>query len=168
MRPFLSTLALVLACAASAAAQSGRVKKPEPLLPGPTPTPETREEEQRTPAEQGVGDASADDQREPETDEEGNRVYLGRQVDQKARLLAKPEPGYPRGARRRRVRGEVVLRMVLAASGKVEKITVVKGLPEGVTEEAIKAARQIKFLPAEREGRKVSQRVTVVYNFNLY
>jgi TonB family protein len=90
---------------------------------------------------------------------------LGRQVDRKARLLSRPEPASPR---RGEIQGTVRLRAILAASGKVEKITVLKGLPEGVTEEAIKAARLIKFVPAERDGRRVSQSVIIEYNFNLY
>ena len=167
MNLFLSTLAFALACAATAAAQSGRVKK----MPVPLPTtPAPREEPDNA---QGDGRAATDDadgrtDDEPERDEAGGRVYLGRQVDRKARLLARPEPVYPRRARGKNVQGTVVLRVVLAASGKVEKIAVLKGLPEGLTEEAIRVARRIRFTPAEREGRTVSQSVIIEYNFNLY
>ena len=168
MRPLLA-FAFALACAAAVAAQSGRVKRAEPAA---TPTPETKAE-QREAAQQGggravTGEAGTDEDAEPERDEEGNRVYLARQVDRKARLLSRPEPTYPRRARRNNVQGTVRLRVVLAASGKVEKITVIKGLPDGLTEEAIRAARQIKFLPAERDGRKVSQSAIIEYNFTLY
>lgn len=158
-------IALALACAAAAAAQSGRIKRPVP----PPPTPEPQREAAR---QQGGGYAATgkaeDEDAEPQRDEEGNRVYLGRQVDRRARLLSRPAPGYPRRARRNNVQGTVILRVVLAASGKVEKITVLKGLSDGVTEEAIKAARQIKFVPAERDGHKVSQSAIIEYNFNLY
>jgi TonB family protein len=169
MRLFIRATALALACAATTAAQSGR--RPKPPEPAAQPSPEQQAGQQREAASDepkyalkraGAADA------EPERDEDGNRVYLGRQVDRKARLLSRPEPAYPRRARRNAVRGTVILRMVLAASGKVEKITVIKGLPDGVTEEAIRAARLIKFEPAERDGRKVSQSVVVEYNFNLY
>jgi TonB family protein len=169
VRLFLHALAFALACAATTAAQSGRVKRTEPSA---QPTPEQQQAEQRDAGEQEAkyalkrrGDA---DDAEPERDEAGNPVYFGRQVDRKARLLSKPEPVYTRRARRNAVRGTIVLRVVLAASGKVEKVTVIRGLPDGMTEEAIKAARAIKFEPAERDGRKVSQSVIIEYNFSLY
>ena len=168
MRLFVKIFALALVCAATAAAQSGRVKRTEPA---PQPLPEEQREaaEQRQGGGHAVtGEAASEDDAEPERDEEGNRVYLGRQVDRRARLLSRPEPIYPRRARRYNVQGSVVLRVVLSASGKVEKIAVLKGLPHGVTEEAVKAARGIKFVPAERDGRRVSQSVIVEYNFNFY
>ena len=163
----LLVLAFALACAAAASAQSGRVKRAEPIT---TPTPAEQREAAR---QQGgghaiTGEAGADEDAEPERDEAGNRVYLARQVDRKARVLSRPAPAYPRRARRGDVQGTVILRAVLAASGKVERVTVLEGLPDGLTEEAIKAARRIKFLPAERDGRKVSQSVIVEYNFDLY
>jgi TonB family protein len=167
VRLFLKAFAFALACAATLAAQSGRVKRAEPAA---QPSPERRQEAAQ---KEGLlrlvkGDPAADDDAEPERDEEGNRVYLGRQVDRRARLLSRPEPDYTRRARRNRVRGRVVLRAVLAASGKVERVTVVKRLPDGLTEEAIKAARAIKFEPAERDGRKVSQSVVIEYHFDVY
>lgn len=166
MRLVLLATAFLLSCAAAAAAQAGRVKRSQPAAQ-PTPEllqPQAGQQDGKYALER-KGDAAA---AEPERDEAGNRVYFGRQVDRKARLLSKPEPAYPRRARRSHVQGTVVLRLVLAATGKVEKVTVIKGLPEGVTEEAIKAAREIKFEPAERDGRKVSQSVIIVYNFNVH
>ncbi|MBD0373542.1 MAG: energy transducer TonB, partial [Pyrinomonadaceae bacterium] len=47
-------------------------------------------------------------------------------------------------------------------------IRAVKGLPDGLTEKAIAAARQIKFVPAQKDGRNVSQYIQIEYNFNLY
>jgi TonB family protein len=64
--------------------------------------------------------------------------------------------------------GVVRLHAVLSASGDVTNIIVLKGLPGGLTEKAIEAARQIKFTPAQKDGRAVSQYVTLEYNFNIY
>ncbi len=47
-------------------------------------------------------------------------------------------------------------------------ITAVSGLPYGLTERAIAAARQIKFVPATKDGRPVSMYIQLEYNFNLY
>ena len=60
------------------------------------------------------------------------------------------------------------LRAILSASGSVTSITTVKRLPDGLTEKAISAARQIRFTPAEKDGRAVSQYVVLEYNFNIY
>ena len=54
------------------------------------------------------------------------------------------------------------------ASGEVTGISVVKPLPDGLTEKAIQAARQIKFRPAQKDGHVVSQYIVLEYNFNIY
>ena len=169
MRFLLQATCFAIACALPAAEQSGRIKRAEPTAsPAPEQQAGQRDAGRLGDARAAIGSAAAHDDAEPERDKTGNRVYLDRQVDRKAQLLSRPEPAYPRRARRGAVQGTVRLRAVLAASGKVEKIAVLKGLPEGVTEEAIKAARLIKFAPAERDGRRVSQSVVIEYNFNLY
>ena len=71
-------------------------------------------------------------------------------------------------ARKNNVTGVVRLRAILSASGAVTNITTVKSLPDGLTEKAIAAARQIKFRPAQKDGRTVSQYVVLEYNFNIY
>jgi hypothetical protein len=52
--------------------------------------------------------------------------------------------------------------------GQVEQIRAVQSLPFGLTERAIAAARQIKFLPATKGGRPVAVYMQLQYNFNLY
>lgn len=97
-----------------------------------------------------------------------NKIFSGREVTQKARIFSQPRPGYTDSARQNGVSGVVILRMVLASSGEVTNITVVNGLPDGLSEKAIAAARQIKFEPAMKDGRAVSQYVQVSYTFSLY
>ncbi|HEV7842477.1 MAG TPA: energy transducer TonB, partial [Pyrinomonadaceae bacterium] len=97
-----------------------------------------------------------------------NKVYTTKDVTSKARILSRPEPQYTEEARRNQVTGTVVLRAVFSAGGAVTNIKAVKGLPDGLTEKAISAARQIKFVPAQKEGRNVSQYIQIEYNFNLY
>ena len=141
-------LALVCTCTLTQmAAQSGAVRK----------KPDAKSTEQ---AQEKKNDA-------PQTDE--HKPHSGKEVTKRAVILSKPAPDYPRRARRNNVAGRVVLRIILAADGRVgDEIEVVSGLPEGVTEAAIAAARKIKFTPAEKDGQPVSQYVTVVYNFNIY
>jgi len=94
--------------------------------------------------------------------------YRASEVDQKARLLAKPEPQYTEEARKNQLSGTVVLRAIFASSGEVVQIRAVHTLPFGLTERAIAAARQIQFVPAMKGGQRVSVSMQLEYNFNLY
>jgi hypothetical protein len=59
----------------------------------------------------------------------------------------------------------VVLTAVFCKSGRVTDIRVIEGLPYGVTEQAIEAARQTEFTPAEKDGEAVSQAIKFVFKF---
>ncbi|HZI18889.1 MAG TPA: energy transducer TonB [Pyrinomonadaceae bacterium] len=96
------------------------------------------------------------------------RPFQASQVSRKAVITYRPEPNFTEEARKNNVTGVVRLRAVLAASGGVSNISVLKGLPDGLTERAIAAARQIRFTPAQKDGRSVSQWVVIEYNFNIY
>jgi len=98
----------------------------------------------------------------------GPGLFLGKDVDTKARLISKPEPSYTDRAKQNQVVGTVVLKAIFSASGKVTNIRVVQGLPDGLTERAIEAARKIRFIPASKEGKFVSMWMQLEYNFNLY
>lgn len=96
------------------------------------------------------------------------KIFPVREVDQRARLLQKPEPQYTEEARRNGITGTVILRAVFSASGEVINIQAIKTLPLGLTEKAITAARRIRFVPAIKGGRPVSVHMQLEYNFNLY
>ena len=97
-----------------------------------------------------------------------SKIFTGKDVTTKARLISKPEPQYTEDARKNQVTGTVVLKVVFASSGQVTNIRTVSGLPNGLTERAIAAARQIKFVPATKDGHQVSMWMQLEYNFNLY
>lgn len=97
-----------------------------------------------------------------------SKIFTGKDVTTKARLISKPEPQYTEDARKNQVTGTVVLKVVFASSGQVTNIRTVSGLPYGLTERAIAAARQIKFTPATKDGHQVSMWMQLEYNFNLY
>jgi TonB family protein len=97
-----------------------------------------------------------------------SRIFTGKDVTTKARLLSKPEPQYTEEARKNQITGTVVLKVVFASSGQVTNIQTMRGLPNGLTEKAIAAARQIKFVPATKDGHQVSMWMQLEYNFNLY
>ena len=97
-----------------------------------------------------------------------DRVYKPIDVSSRPRVISKPEPQYTEEARRNQVTGTVVLRVVFSSSGQVTNIQAVQKLSGGLTEKAIAAAHQIRFMPATRNGQAVSMYMQLEYNFNLY
>jgi TonB family protein len=95
------------------------------------------------------------------------KVYEGKDVDSKVKILSMPDPVYTFQAAREHVVGVVRLRAVFAASGEIKNIQVVNGLPAGLTENAIEVARKITFTPAMKDGHPVSQQTLLVYKFEL-
>ena len=116
---------------------------------------------------EGDGLAVKDGPGEALTGSGGERIYTGREVHTKARLISKPEPTYTESARYHGIAGTVVLRAVFAANGKVTNIRVLVGLPKGLTERSIEAAKQIQFVPAMRDGKPVSMWIQLEYNYSL-
>lgn len=102
-------------------------------------------------------------------DPNGSELILkASMVAQRVRLLSKPEPQYTEEARRNQISGTVVLRSVFSKTGEVINIRAISPLPYGLTERAIAAARQIRFLPATKNDHPVSVHMQLEYNFNLY
>ena len=102
------------------------------------------------------------------TDVTTQKLLTGKEVDRKLVLMMKPEPQYTEHAKQNQVTGTVVLKCVFTKNGNITNITVVSGLPNGLTERAIDAARKIKFFPATKDGKPVSMWMRLEYNFNLY
>lgn len=100
--------------------------------------------------------------------ETADAPLTGKEVERKVRLGMKPEPMYTEEARRNQVTGTVILKVVFSSSGNVTNIRTVTGLPFGLTESAIAAAKKIKFFPAMKDGHYVSMWIQLEYNFNLY
>ncbi len=83
------------------------------------------------------------------------------------KIIAKPRPEYTAEARDRQVEGEVQLEILFAASGDIDVLRVVQGLGYGLDENAIEAARKIRFEPARRDGEPVNLVATVHIRFQL-
>lgn len=84
------------------------------------------------------------------------------------KILSEPLTVYTDLARQNRIQGKVILRVKFLPNGEIGKISVVSGLPDGLTKKAISAAKQIKFEPASNHGMLVTQTKTVVYTFTIY
>src|SRR6266700_944792 len=82
-------------------------------------------------------------------------------------ILDKPRPEYTAEGRTLKIEGDVVLEMVFLASGSIQVNRVVSGLGHGLDEAATRAAQQIKFKPAKREGQPVDFPARVRIEFRL-
>ncbi len=89
-------------------------------------------------------------------------------VTEKIKFISKPKASYTDQARTNQIQGTVRLRVTFSASGQIGSISPVSGLPYGLTEQAIAAARQIRFEPAKRNGVPIPTTAVVEYNFNIY
>lgn len=112
--------------------------------------------------------AATRDKAEESGTADGNKIFRANEVDQKAFILSKPQPEYTEEARKNQVSGTVVLQVVLSSSGSVTGVRALSGLPYGLTEKAMAAAREVRFRPAMKDGQPVSQYMKIEYNFNIY
>jgi TonB family protein len=84
-----------------------------------------------------------------------------------AEILSKPTPVYTQEARSLRIEGEVLLEVVLEASGSLHVVRVVHGLGHGLDDNAVKAAEQIHFKPAMKDGQPTDSTVVLHIIFQL-
>jgi TonB family protein len=84
-----------------------------------------------------------------------------------AEILSKPTPVYTQEARSLRIQGEVLLEVVLEASGNLHVVRIVHGLGHGLDNNAVKAAEQIHFKPAMRDGQPTDSTVVLHIIFQL-
>lgn len=91
--------------------------------------------------------------------ESGNKPFV---------IVSKPSATYTELARENNTEGSVLLKVTLLASGDVGNVSVVRGLPYGLTERAVQAARRIEFEPKRVNGVPVSVTQTFEYTFDIY
>jgi len=89
-------------------------------------------------------------------------------VDERPVLLNKPRPMFTEEARRNKIQGVVRMKILIDVSGKVAEVVVTRGLPDGLDLQAIRAAYQMRFRPAMKNGSPVSFWLSnVEVEFNL-
>jgi TonB family protein len=168
----------ILILSSSAYSQSGRriretkIPTPPPAQEANNPAPKQASTDEPPPvtAEKNQDYRCTEDgslARILELDDPGEIVVSAKEVDVRAAITAKPRPSYTREARRDGMQGFVVLKALLSARRKIARVRVVKELPAGLTENAIRAACKIEFKPAMKNGQAVSQWLTVEYVFRL-
>jgi periplasmic protein TonB len=77
------------------------------------------------------------------------------------------KPDYTEDARRRNIRGDVLMEIVVKRDGTVGDVRVLRGLAYGLDERAVEAVKQWSFNPATRKGVPVDVLVEVAMEFRL-
>src|SRR5262245_14353675 len=83
-------------------------------------------------------------------------------------ILYREKATYTDAARNAGIHGSVILMVVFADDGILKHVVAIQGLSHGLTEQAIAAARKIRFTPAMRDGKPVSMIGSLEFTFNLY
>jgi TonB family protein len=82
-------------------------------------------------------------------------------------ILSKPSPVYTEEARQLRIQGDVALSVVFQANGAIKVTGVVRSLGYGLDQAAERAATQIRFKPAKRDGLPTDFPATLRIEFRL-
>ncbi|HLZ50941.1 MAG TPA: energy transducer TonB [Candidatus Acidoferrum sp.] len=88
-------------------------------------------------------------------------------VDTPVNILSKPRPEYTAEGRNLKLEGDVVIDVVFLSNGTIQVNRVVSGLGHGLDEAAVRAAQQIAFKPARREGQPVDFPARVRIEFRM-
>ncbi|HWQ33511.1 MAG TPA: energy transducer TonB [Blastocatellia bacterium] len=83
-------------------------------------------------------------------------------------ITYKEKAQYTEEAPKNGVMGVVVLSAVFGEDGEIYDIRPVRQLPDGLTEEAIRALRKIRFRPATKNGTPVSVRMNIEFSFTIF
>jgi protein TonB len=88
-------------------------------------------------------------------------------TNQEAKPLQTVRAVYPPLALRMGLEGDVALKIEVDTEGKVTKVEITKSGGPGFDEEALKAVKQSRFEPAQKNGKNVLAEFTYIYRFRL-
>jgi len=113
----------------------------------------------------GEGDKPAPPPPPPEPKEEGPLRVGG---DVKAPVaINRAKPDYTDAARKGHINGVVIVEAIVNKQGEVEQVKVLKGLPLGLSEQAVDAVKKWRFKPGTLNGEPVDVIFSLTVNFTL-
>jgi TonB family protein len=175
---YLGIIFICLTLAQATAAQSGRRStKVPPSAPPPVIADEKDKPAKPAPPERPDINAAANEEYKCVDDgslavvvasSNAEKVFAPNEVTIKAKLLSRPKPEYTSEARRRAVEGAITVRVVVLKNGVVSTVKILgRGAPFGLNESAIHAACKMEFVPASKDGERVSQWLKTEIVFKL-
>lgn len=152
--------------------QKQEIPKPKAKkVPIPDPTPDEPEPIRLEEPEPEVDLPEVDDivfgipDAPPVAEPEGP-IHVGGDV-QKPEKVSAPQPQYTEIARKARIQGVVIVQAIIDKQGNVTNVKVLKGLPMGLSEQAVEAIKKWKFKPATLNGKPVDVYYNLTVNFRL-
>lgn len=91
---------------------------------------------------------------------------IGHSQDTRLKITDQPIPELPQKHGTLDIQGTVVLRVQFLEFGEIGEIITVKELPAGLTQNAITAARKIKFEPEKKEGKPITIYKEIQYSYS--
>ena len=91
-------------------------------------------------------------------------VYKSKEVDRKVKILTFPAPHFDDRESEHYPFSRIILQAIFCGSGEVTDVKVQRGISPKLDQEAIRTAKTIKFRPAEKNGEKVAQWLTLEYH----
>ena len=84
------------------------------------------------------------------------------------RLIYQVDPEFSEEARKAKFQGEVLVALVVDATGRPTQVHVIRPVGMGLDEKAMEAVRQYKFAPAKKGGQNVPVMLNVAVNFQIF
>jgi len=114
-----------------------------------------------------VGDNGSGGTLEPQT-YQGEPVYRVGSGVTAPKGTYMPNPSYTDRARKKKLRGTVVLAIIVTPEGNVGDARVVRGFDSEMDQNALDTVRTWKFEPPTKDGKPVAVAINVEASFNLY
>lgn len=83
-------------------------------------------------------------------------------------LVSQVNPDYSEQARKKKIRGDVQMSLIIDTAGVPQDVTVIHGLGGGLDEKAVEAVKQYRFRPATRDGHPVPMKLHINVNFQIF
>ena len=80
-------------------------------------------------------------------------------------MESRVEPHYTQAARLARLSGTIVIQVVIKKDGTADVVRIIQGLGAGLTDSAVDAIKQWKFIPGQKDGQAIDVALNIEVNF---